>query len=261
MRFTVYLIAKRLKEAGIEFDKSKIADVFHKYHRLLNVVSEKIGDSLEERYDFMYRKYKDFGAYNKTYFSIFVNCMKMEEKGLWDYLDYALLVDKLDNMHSSIFEVEWFLNRFVGWYDGDVDSWIMDLQSSNVKLIEEVWENKKEYIFKSKYLSDEYKKVMKSFFDLIKKCQNEVEYESICEIGYYYFYMTDFVNLIYYYFLSKKILVNDLERADKFLEYVLVEMKPLMDKIAFIGARHNKDVLQYIDALYERFDQKENLIR
>lgn len=260
MRFTVYLIAKRLKEAGIEFDKSKIADVFHKYHRLLNVVSEKIGDSLEERYDFMYRKYKDFGAYNKTYFSIFVNCMKMEEKGLWDYLDYALLVDKLDNMHSSIFEVEWFLNKFVGWYDGDIDKWIDSLQFSNNHLMDEVWKNKKEAISKSKYLSDEYKKVMKSFFDLLEECE-EVDYESICKIDHDYFFMNDFINCIYFYFLSKKILINDLERADKFLEYVLVEMEPLMDKIAFIGARHNKDVLQYIDALYERFDQKENLIR
>ena len=244
------LLKYKLKKNNVSYKEDDLDEIIDLFNNLIDFTLESNKEPSYYRFGFVMTPNKYFELDDIDFFSIFKSLIKIKEKNLLNYLDYAILtyhfdgyMSKISNLHA----LSKYLKELLNEYD-TVGRFIYDFVFNNSSLIEYVIDNDMDIIQDSKYISNDYKVVMELYENLYRK------YYDICE-KYYpdeIVYFDEVISMSYYYFVINNEFNNDIGHVFSFLNSIYQDMPSAIDKFNLIGETEDyEQVLNYIDSMYK----------
>ena len=192
-------------------------------------------------------------AVDKTFYWIFMKVVNLQLFGILKYLDYGIIYEILsENFCDSLSELNMCLNKIIEMYDKDhPDDFIFDAIKDHNVIINFV-DQEIENIKSSKYMSQEYKEIMKIFRELYDMYYDDEYYKMDKD---YLFEM--YLNMFYYYLVINDLFISDYDNIMEFLTNIKNDIPLAIDRLYFIGKLSNKDYLTYIHNEYHNANNLE----
>ena len=268
MKCNKEVLINKLKRDGIIISNDKLDIVINIYNHFILYLGENQRIGITKRFDFISGDNTDI---SKSFYTIFKQLIYFQKKGILNYLDYALINDYLGYYRSTstIYDFIWYcLDYIIDTYKQAKKNFVYALYQRINDTIENAVFSRADFIRTSKYISDDYKKIFNKFYDIFNKYRNEYEIrmnrlykKDFEEYGVEKVFFDDYINFIYFYFLSKNIIINDLNRAYEFLDYIYNNMARCIDQVNLVGIKNDQDLYLYIDILYKNFNANVKIIK
>lgn len=244
------LLKYKLKKNNVSYKEEDLDEIIEIFNNLIDFTLESNNEPSYYRFGFVMTPNKYFELDDKEFFSIFKSIIKIKEKNLLNYLDYAILTYHFDNYMyklSNLYSVSKYLKTLINEYN-TVEYFIKDFINQYSSLIEYVTDNNMNIIQDSKYISNDYKAVIELYESLYRKYYDVwEEYYPDQDI-----YFEEVISLSYFYFVINNEFNNDIGHVFSFLNSIYQDMPGAIDKYNLIGETDDYvQVLNYIDSLYK----------
>ena len=265
MRFNKSDLIRKLESENIFISDDDLDEVINIYNFYLEILKEFY---FKSNYDY----FKNTSATPEFHFSNLKSLVILQQKGMLHYVDLVLvlnyIIEGLDDGWDSVISPSDIVEDFHGFLASLIHLERQHQECFSYRYYKlnndaiEIVAGLKNKIRKSKYVSKEYKDIINKFSKLF-----EIEYKDDIKFfaheNYKVIFKSEYVNCIYHYFVMNKILINDLERASNFLDYLIKNVQIAIEEINIVGITYeNREaIFYYIDSMYKCFDSKAQMIK
>ena len=253
MRFNKSDLIRKLYDDGIIISTNNLNEVINIYNFYLEILKEF---------------YKNNNATPEFHFSNLKCLIILQQMGLLHYVDIVFvlnhIIDSFDSSFTSTDVMDFFHNYLEGLiylkheYDGYFAYHYFRINSITIQI---VVSSLKDKIMESKYISEDYKKVINKFSQLFH-IGNTTRFHIHRIENFEYIDLNQYVNYVYYYFVKNKLLINDYERVSSFLDSIINDAQSTIERVNLLGITYSSryELLNYIDSVYKSFDSKKAII-
>ena len=254
----------QLRKDGIKISIEDLNEVIKLYNDLMDFTFE-IDESIEDkRFSFVDNNPKlDSGNgdnYLDIYYSIFVKLIKVWQLKLFHCLDYKLLINRIKcdvgTYNSLNFLYTYLMDVLDNYGTCDKEQFMHEFTDRNWDIITDCLSEYKELILSSKCVPYEYKIIIITYDAAYETYyEDSDDYDEYShEINY-----DGFLDATFLYFLLNDLLYTETDTIISFIAETRKNMWECLDKINLSGINGDDYLLDYIDALYNRFKDNRNI--